>query len=80
MTLSEWSYTCMVAAAVIYLTQATRDAPDDSAAMGLLARALWMAGRRDDARRALGAALSPRGVGFDESPFDGYTPRKAVKA
>ncbi len=46
------------AAAVIYLTQATRDAPDDSAAMGLLARALWMAGRRDDARRALGAALS----------------------
>ena len=29
---------------------------------------------------ALGAALSPRGVGFDESPFDGYTPRKAVKA
>lgn len=29
---------------------------------------------------ALGAALSPRGVGFDESPFDGYTPRKAVTA
>ena len=29
---------------------------------------------------AFGAALSPRGVGFDESPFDGYTPRKAVKA
>ena len=28
---------------------------------------------------SLGVAVSPRGVGFDESPFDGYTPRKAVQ-